>query len=108
MKNYVAKGDIIDLVAAGAITSGTPVVMTDVVGVPLISGVSGDTIPCAVEGIYELTKLTGEAWTLGQKVYWDPGAVKCTTTAGALKQIGNASAAALSGDVIGRVKLGKL
>lgn len=108
MKNYVAKGNVIDYIAPGAVTTGIPVIMTDMVGVPTISGVLNDVIPVEMEGIFELPKLTGEAWTVGQKIYWDGAAVKCTTTAGALKQIGNASAPFLSGDTLGKVRLGKL
>lgn len=105
MKNKVSEGNKLDLVATGNVTSGVPVVMTELVGVPEISGVSGDVIPVDLSGIFELTKLGGEAWTQGQKVYWDAGNSRCTTTASTHKQIGHAAVIAGSADVLGKVKL---
>lgn len=50
-------------------------------------------------------KTTGEAWAIGQTLYWDPATKKFTTTAGALKAVAEASAVAGSSATIGDVIL---
>jgi predicted RecA/RadA family phage recombinase len=48
-------------------------------------------------------KATGEAWTLGAKLYWDASAGKFTTTSTSNTLCGRAGAAAASADTTGSV-----
>lgn len=105
-KNLVAPGDVLDYTVPSATTiaSGDPVLIGDLLGVALIGGTTGDMIPIQVEGVFTLAKTTGEAWTLGSKLYWSAGTSKVTTTATSNKHIGYAAADAASGDTTGNVK----
>lgn len=106
MKNYVCKGDVFEFTAAGAITSGQPVLMGATVGIAAKSGVSGDVIPVNTEGVYNVAKTTGQAWAIGALLYWDAGASRFTTTASGNTLAGRAYAAAASGAATGQIKLG--
>lgn len=70
-QNYIESGEVKDFVLSGTVTTGSVVEIGDMVGVALKSGVSGDTIAVALEGVFEVPKVTGsgKAFTLGQKVY---------------------------------------
>lgn len=71
---YVARGDIVNYIAAGTITSGQVVVMGHTLGVALKSGVSGDTIPVAIEGVFELPKVSAAVFVVGEKLIFDVSA----------------------------------
>jgi predicted RecA/RadA family phage recombinase len=107
-KNFIAQGKVFDYLAAGIIASGSPVIMTDVVGVATNSGVAGDIIPVAFTGVFEVAK-DGNAITIGEKLYWDPAANGglgwATGTAGALKLMGYAYLAAIAGAATVQVRL---
>jgi len=70
-QNYIESGDVKDVTLSGTVTSGSIVEIGELVGVALGSGVSGDVVAVALEGVFELTKVTGsgKSFTLGQKVY---------------------------------------
>lgn len=100
-QNHIACGDVLPYVAGGTVTSGTPLLVGDLLGVPLASGVSGDTISVAVEGVFSMAKRTHAstaAITQGSKVYWDDTnkRIDNTDNSGANKHIGWAYEAAIS------------
>jgi predicted RecA/RadA family phage recombinase len=97
-KNQIACGDVIDYTAAATITSGDPVLMGDLLGVAQISGVSGDVIPVAIEGVYEIAKTNPQVQAIGVKLYWDAGTSTLTTTASTNKLAGYVARAAGSTD----------
>lgn len=70
-QNYIESGEVKDLVLSGTVTSGSIVEIGDLVGIALGSGVSGETVAVALEGVFEVTKVTGsgKSFALGQKVY---------------------------------------
>jgi len=78
-----------------------------------IFAVSMDAVENAAEGVWdtegkhELTKVGSQAWTEGQKIYWDDGNKRCTSvaTAGPLIGVATAAVADGAGDVLGEVKL---
>lgn len=72
---YSQKGDVIDLVLAGTVAANdVDVVGTGLLGVALIDGVADDTIPYAIEGVFDLPKASAADITAGQQVLWDSGA----------------------------------
>jgi len=72
MKNYIAPGTRIDFTLTAAATSGVPfAVGTGLLGVPSVSGEIGDTIAVAVEGVFEVPKVSGADITQGEQVLWD-------------------------------------
>ncbi len=106
MKNFVQTGDVIPLTAPYALASaGLGFLVGSLFAVSLSSAANGAAVEGAVNGVFDLAKATGAAWTVGARIYWDDTAKNCTTTASTNKLIGVAVAAAASGDTVGRVKL---
>jgi predicted RecA/RadA family phage recombinase len=105
MTNQIACGDVFDYIAAGAIAAGQVVVMTDTVGVAVSSGVSGDTIAVSFEGVYILPANNTQAFTIGQKLYWDATNNVITTTPTSNTFAGYAFIAKLTAGVTAQVRL---
>lgn len=108
MDNYVNAGNTINHILAGTVSSGDLDVIAELVGVAQIDGVSGDTIPYAIEGVFRLAKATG-AIAAGDLVDWDVSALKVskgiTPAAGDVENFGIAMEAAASGATLINVKL---
>ena len=102
---FISDGKYIDHTPAGALASGDVVVQGDLVGVverPLSAGEAG---ALAVDGVFDFSKNTGVAYTVGTILYWDDAANVVTTTASGNKQIGKVARAAASADTTVRVRL---
>jgi predicted RecA/RadA family phage recombinase len=106
MKNYIQKGEVINYTvpADTTIASGALVIVGDLPGVAVSSGVTGDVIAVSLEGVYELPKASG-AINQGVKVYWSAANSNVTTTATSNTLIGYAFEAAASGDTTAMVRL---
>lgn len=107
MKNFVQPGDVISVTAPANVSAGAGVLVGSIFGVAVNAALSGAPVEIATRGVFDLTKAGSQAWTVGQRVYWDDTAKNCTTTAGTNKLIGVAAAAVGSGagETIGRVFL---
>jgi predicted RecA/RadA family phage recombinase len=98
--NLRACGDVYDYTVPTSTTiiSGQAFLIGERLAVAIVGGVSGDIVPCQVEGVFTINKATGggKSFTQGQKVYWDDTAkvVDVTDNTGANKMIGWAYAAA--------------
>ena len=84
----------------------TPVVVGELVGVALADIAPKEEGSLAVEGVFRLPAKNGEAFAVGQQLYWDPSAKQLTTTASSPKKIGYAFAAKASEGTAAAVKLG--
>jgi predicted RecA/RadA family phage recombinase len=107
MKNYVQPGTTLTLTAPYAVTSGDGLLVGSVFGVAAGDAASGATVEAALTGVFDLTKIGSQAWTVGAKVYWDDTNKRCTTVATDNTLIGVAveAVAGGAGDTIGRVRL---
>ena len=92
--------------ASDSIPYLSPVVVGDLVGIALTDIGPKEEGSLAVEGVFRLPAKNGEAFTIGQQLYWDPSAKQLTTTASTLKKIGYAFAAKASEGTAAAVKLG--
>ena len=102
----ISAGRFIDYTPSGADVAAAEVVpLTNCFGIAPRAITDGELGSLAMDGEWELTKLAGEAYTLGQKIYWDAGNDRLTTTASTHNLIGVASAAAASAAVVARVLL---
>jgi predicted RecA/RadA family phage recombinase len=106
VNNYVQDGDTLSLVAPYDVPAGGGMLVGALFAVALAAALSGAKVQGRTRGVLDLAKATGEAWTLGAKLYWDNTAKKVTTTAGGNTLIGVAAQAQASGDAVGRIKLG--
>ena len=81
MKNYVQKGDAVDLTApAGGLASGQGYLFGDLFGVATKAAAAGERLAVSLEGVFSLPKETGTALTEGQKIYWDGTQITATAT----------------------------
>ena len=103
---YIQAGNFIDYTPGSAVAAGDPVILTDRVLVAPRAIAANTTGSLATSGVFKLQKTTSQAWTLGQKLYWDGATSKATSVAGSLKVLGYAAAAAGSADTEGLVLLG--
>lgn len=109
---YVQDGDILDYTntSGSTIASGTPVVMGNIIGVALADIANNATGSVAIEGVFNLPKVTGSAWTIGSKLLWDASAGKfdvgtATPATGDVSACCVAAASAASAATTGAVKL---
>lgn len=77
--NYIQRGEVIDVVAAADVTSGTAIAVGAILGVPQVDGVAGDIVPCGVAGVYILPLLAGGSdLTIGTVVNFDAATASAT------------------------------
>jgi predicted RecA/RadA family phage recombinase len=99
MKNYVQKGDRLQFAnsTGGTIASGSGVLVSKRVGVAVADIPNTTTGVLAMEGVFNLPKLTTDVVAQGDILYWDNTNKRLTTTASGNTQAGYAQAAAGNG-----------
>ena len=105
MKNFIMEGRTITLTAPYALTSGQGFQVGSAFAVASNDAAISTDVEGVFEGVFNLTKATGAAWTQGVLIYWDNAAKNCTTTVATNKLIGVATQAQLAGDTAGYVRL---
>ncbi len=107
MKNFVQPGNTITLTAPYAVASGDGLLVGSIFGISAGAAALGEPVETALVGIFDITKVGSQAWTVGAKVYWDDTNQRCPTVATDNPLIGVAVEAVASGagDTIGRVRL---
>lgn len=83
MKNFLQEGDVVRVTAPYTVVSGAGLLVGSLFGVAQIGATSGTLVDAAVEGVFVLGKTTAQAWTEGQRIYWDNATKLCTTAAAA-------------------------
>jgi predicted RecA/RadA family phage recombinase len=107
MRNHVQEGSRLTLAAPYALTAGQGAKVGQIFGVAQSDAANGAEVRLDTQGVFDLTKVGSQAWTVGALVYWDDTNKRCTTTATGSLLIGVATAAVANGagDTIGRVRL---
>lgn len=103
--NFIQKGDNVVVEAPAAVTSGDGVLVGSLFGVAQTDAANGVEVVLCTTGVYELPKVSAQAWTVGARVYWDDGADNATTTASGNTLIGVATTAAANPSSTGRIRL---
>lgn len=108
MKNFVQSGVNVTLTAPYALTSGQGALVDSLFGVASTDIANGATGDFVTQGVFDLTKIGSQAWTVGSKIYWDNTNRRCTNVASGNTLIGVCVLAVGSGAgaTIGRVRLG--
>lgn len=107
MKNYVQPGNTITIPApAGGVVSGAPVAVGSLRGFAAATAAEGDDVAIPRVGVFEVIKATGEAWAVGDKLYFNSANSNFTKTAASAVLFGFAARAAASGDTVGQIVLG--
>lgn len=95
--------------ASSTISAGDVVATGDIIGIALSDAVSGDDIEISVEGVHEVTKVAGTAWTQGDKIDYDASAsgfdIGVTAASGDVEDCGVAALSALSAATTAYIKL---
>lgn len=111
MKNFVQPGLTLTLTAPYDVAAGACALVGAIFGVAASAVVSGARGEFDTQGVFDLAKTTGAAWTEGAPIYWDNSGKKCTTTGTSNTLVGLAllddvkGSMPASGDTVGRVKL---
>lgn len=108
MKNFVQKGDVIDVTAPAAVSSGDLVVVGSFAGVAQTDAASGDKVPCVCEGVFTLTKLSATTFAEGDLVYSAAGVGNNVTATNTDQKVGVVVNAAVTGstDVVVKLLIG--
>ncbi len=72
--NYIQDGDVIQYTAGGTIAAGAVVKMGGTLGVALVDLTSGVTGSVAIQGVFELPKVSGAVIAQGESLVWDVSA----------------------------------
>lgn len=105
MKNYVSKGDTITFTANAAHSSGDGVLLGSLFGFATGDIANGAEGVLQLTGVFTHAKTASQAWSAGDKVYWDDTNKVLTKTASGNTLIGVATAAVAGGDTTGTVRL---
>lgn len=104
MKNWVQPGDTVTLAAPYDVVAGAGLLVGHIFGVAAYDALSGVDVEATTVGVFDLAKVSAQAWTQGALIYWDNDDKVCTTVdTGPL--IGAATEAAANPSSTGRVRL---
>jgi len=107
MKNYIQPGNTITLTAPYDVNSGDGLLVGSIFGVASGAALNGMAVEAALVGVFDLTKVGSQAWSVSDPIYWDNTAKNCTKTASGNTKIGVAVAAVdnAAGSTVGSVRL---
>lgn len=106
MKNFVQAGDYVTFIApTGGVVSGVPVVVGSLVVIPAFSAAATYECEGAVNGVYEVDKLSTDTPAQFAKAYWDATNKRVTTTASGNTLMGVFMDALLTGTSKAAVRL---
>lgn len=105
MKNFVQPGDVLTVTAPADVASGDLVLVGSLFGIATASAKAGAEVEITAGGVYDMPKVSAQAWTQGAPLYWDPAVKLVTSVAGALTKIGVAAVVAANPSAAGRVRL---
>ena len=106
MKNFIQEGNILTLTApAGGVVSGNGYLIGKLFVVATVTAAAAALFAARVKGVIDLAKTSAQAWTEGQKIYWDDTNKRADSDATLGQLIGVASAAAANPSATGNVRL---
>jgi len=105
MKNFIQSGAVVTVAAPAAVSSGDFVAVGAICGVAQHDAASGADVSIVRQGAFTLPKTSAQAWSVGEKLYWDSGNAVVTSTASGNTLIGAAHAAAANPSSTGEVLL---
>jgi len=103
---YQECADLVTISATAAVTSGSGVLVGELFGIAVHDAAIGADLTICTEGAFTVSKVSAQAWTVGQVVCWDAAAGNFTTTATGNKKVGVAIVAAANPSATGVIRLG--
>lgn len=106
MKNFVESGRILTLTAPnGGVVSGQAYKIGSLVVVATVTAAQGEPFAAITEGVVEHAKTSAQAWSEGEKIYFDTSPPEFTTASGGNTLCGVAAAAAANPSATGLIRL---
>lgn len=106
MKNFIQRGDSMTFTApTGGVVSGGAYKIGQLLVVAGSTAAAGARFAGAAVGVFELPKVSAQAWTEGALIYWDNTAKLCTTVSTSNLLIGCAADSAANPSSTGIVRL---
>jgi predicted RecA/RadA family phage recombinase len=105
MKNFVQRGDTVTLTAPYDVASGAGLQVGSLFGVASFAAASTKSVEAVRIGVFDLAKVSAQAWAMGDRIYWDNTAKLCTTVATGNLLVGSALLVASNPSATGRVLL---
>jgi predicted RecA/RadA family phage recombinase len=105
MNNYTQPGDVLTLTAPYDVASGGGALVGSIFCVATSAVASGARGEFKTTGVFGLNKTAAQAWTEGQKLYWDNTAKEVTSVSTSNTLIGCATAPAANPSASGSVRL---
>ena len=105
MKNLKQIGGVLTLTAPYTVLSGAGVLVGSIFGIAQTDAASGASVSIVRSGVFTHAKNSGEAWAVGEQVYWDDTAKVFTTDDTGNVLVGAAVAAAANPSASGTVLL---
>jgi predicted RecA/RadA family phage recombinase len=110
--NYIQPGDRITVTAPDgtddeAVASGAGLLVGSLFGFCIHDAEPGEDVTIQTTGVWSHAKAGTQAWSVGDRIYWDDSAKVLTSTASSHKLVGVAveAVAGGAGDTIGKVYL---
>ena len=105
-KNYLGKGDSINIIAPFNVTSGQLLKVGSMVGIVGADAVTGAQVALHMEGEWSVPKVSAQAWAVGDLIFFDNDLKNCANTnvSGSVK-IGVCTEIAANPSATGKVKL---
>lgn len=105
MQNFVQRGDVLPLTTPTAVEAGGVVIAGNLVGIASTHAPAGSAVECALVGVFDLPKKSGESFAQGDALFWDAAAATATLTAEGNTRLGTAASAALASATAADVRL---
>lgn len=107
MKNYRHPANAVTIPApAGGVISGQPVAVGSLRGFASATAAEGEDVAIVRTGGFDVVKKAGEAWAVGDKLYYKAADSNFTKTAADAVLFGFAGVAALAAATAGEIILG--
>jgi predicted RecA/RadA family phage recombinase len=81
MKTYIQPGHTLTLAAPYAVASGQGLLVGAIFGIATHDAVEGAEVETQLTGVVEIDKVGSQAWSAGDRVYWDNTARRATSVA---------------------------
>ncbi|WP_017516560.1 DUF2190 family protein [Pseudomonas nitroreducens] len=107
MKSFIQHGDCTTVPApAGGTTSGQLYKVGAFIGVAATTEAAGDPVVLKLNGVFELSKISAQAWAVGDLLYMNTSSRALTNvSATGLVLVGAATEAAANPSAVGRARL---
>jgi predicted RecA/RadA family phage recombinase len=88
-KNFLAPGIVVEIISpAAGTTAGVGVLTGQMFGIALDTTTVGQTCRVALEGTFEVAKVSALVIAVGAAVYWVPGTSNVNVTSAGQKEVG--------------------